>query len=122
MTNGAVLWRGKRAPAPEAIQDALRRHAPALVRGGLETGPLSDWLTLGLRRLRVPVVCLDARRAKAALSLQADKTDANDALGLARIVRTGWRRRIAAKSMSGAIRGAPSNANGSCRVGQFRAA
>ena len=96
---GAVVWRGKCASTPEAIRDALRQHAPALVRAGLETGQLSTWLTHGLRRLGVPVVCLDARHAKAALKLQLNKTDANDALGLAQIVRTGWYREVAVKGM-----------------------
>lgn len=39
---GAVLWRGKCASTPEAIRDALHKHAPALVRVGLETGQLSN--------------------------------------------------------------------------------
>jgi len=47
----------------------------------------------------LPVVCLDARHVKAALSLQINKTDANDALGLAQIVRSGWYREVAVKSM-----------------------
>jgi transposase len=38
----------------------------------------------------LPVICLDARHAKAALSAQVNKTDKNDAYGLAQIVRTGW--------------------------------
>ena len=42
---GAVVWRGKCASTPEAIRDALRQHAPALVRAGLETGQISNWLT-----------------------------------------------------------------------------
>jgi transposase len=96
---GTVHWRGKCASTPEAITETLHKHAPALVRVGLETGQLSNWLTLGLRRCGVPVVCLDARHAKAALSLQFNKTDANDALGLAQIVRTGWYREVAVKSM-----------------------
>ena len=96
---GAVVWRGKCASTPEAIPDALRQHAPALVRAGLETGQLANWLTHGLRRLGVPVVCLDARHAKAALKLQLNKTDANDALGLAQIVRTGWYREVAVKGV-----------------------
>lgn len=96
---GAIIWRGKCASEPDAIRDAVRAHAPAAVRIGLETGQLSNWLTLGLRRHGLPVVCLDARHAKAALTLQVNKTDANDALGLAHIVRTGWFREVAIKSM-----------------------
>jgi len=96
---GAVLWRGKCASTPEAIRDALHKHAPALVRVGLEAGQLSNWLTHGLRGMRLPVICVDARHAKAALKLQLNKTDANDALGLAQIVRTGWYREVAVKSM-----------------------
>jgi transposase len=69
------------------------------VRIGLETGQLSNWLTLSLRKRGLSVVCLDARHAKAALKLQINKTDANDAWGLAQIVRTGWFREVAVKSM-----------------------
>ena len=96
---GSVVWRGKCGTDPDAISQTVRARAPALARAGLETGQLSNWLTLGLRRLGLPVVCLDARHAKAALSLQVNKTDANDALGLAQIVRTGWFREVAIKSM-----------------------
>ena len=96
---GTAVWRGKCASTPEAITEAVRTYAPAAVRVGLETGQLSNWLTLNLRRRGLPVVCLDARHAKAALSLQINKTDANDALGLAQIVRTGWYREVAVKSM-----------------------
>jgi transposase len=53
----------------------------------LESGPLSNWHWHELKKLGLPVVCLDARRAKAALSLQLNKTDQNDARGLAQIVR-----------------------------------
>jgi len=45
----------------------------------------------------LPLTCLDARHAKAALSMQVNKTDSNDALGLAQIVRTGWYREGAVK-------------------------
>ena len=98
-SNGAVVWRGKCATEPDAICRIVRAQAPALAQFGLETGQLSNWLTLGLRRRGLPVVCLDARHAKAALSLQVNKTDANDALGLAQVVRTGWFREVAIKSM-----------------------
>ena len=96
---GITVWRGKCMSTPESITEAVHTYAPSVVRVGLETGQLSNWLTLNLRRRGLPVVCLDARHAKAALSLQINKTDANDALGLAQIVRTGWYREVAVKSM-----------------------
>jgi len=97
---GAVVWRGKCASTLESIAVAVRTYSPRAVRVGLETGQLSNWLTLNLRRRGVPIVCLDARHAKSALSLQINNTDANDALGLAQIVRTGWYREVAVKSMN----------------------
>ncbi len=96
---GAIIWRGKCRSDPDTITAIVREHAPGAVRVGLETGQLSNWLTLSLRRRGVPVVCMDARHAKAALSLQINKTDANDAFGLAQVVRTGWYREVAVKSM-----------------------
>jgi transposase len=96
---GIVVWRGKCATDPDAIAAAIRQHAPRVVRAGLETGLLSNFLTRALRARGVPVVCLDARHAKAALRVQINKTDANDAHGLAQVVRTGWFREIAIKSM-----------------------
>ncbi len=96
---GAVLWRGKVASTPEAIAVAARAHAPEVERIGLETGPLCTWHWHALREAGLPVVCLDARHAKAALSLQLNKTDANDAYGLAQIVRTGWYKEVAVKSL-----------------------
>jgi transposase len=97
--NGATVWRGKCGTEPKPICETVRKHAPGLVRVGLETGQLSNWLTLELRKQDLPIVCLDARHAKAALSLQVNKTDANDAHGLAQVVRTGWFREVAIKSM-----------------------
>ena len=96
---GAIIWRGKCSSDPDTITAIVRQYAPGAVRVGLETGQLSNRLTLSLRRRGVPVVCMDARHAKAALSLKIKKTDANDAFGLAQVVRTGWYREVAVTSM-----------------------
>jgi transposase len=64
--------------------------APEALRIGLESGPMSVWHWHGLRQAGLPVVCLAARHAKAALALQLNKSDRTDARGLAQIVRTGW--------------------------------
>ena len=76
---GKMVWRGKRASEPEVIAAALRRHAPHLERVGLETGQLAPWLYHSLKDLGFPVICLDARHARAATALQRNKTDAHDA-------------------------------------------
>jgi len=76
---GRLPWRGKRSSEPDAIAAALRRHAPQLERVGLETGQLAPWLYHSLKDLDFPVVCLDARHARAATALQRNKTDAYDA-------------------------------------------
>lgn len=91
------VWKGKRPSEPEALAAALRRHAPDLVRMGLETGRLAPWLFHSLKELGVPVVCLDARHARAATALQRNKTDAGDAETLAQLVRTGWYREARVK-------------------------
>ena len=84
----------------------MSEHAPGAVRIGLETGQLSTWLFHELRARQLSVICIDARHAKAALSLQINKTDADGAHGIAQIVRVGWYREIAVKSMdTHAIRG-----------------
>jgi len=63
----------------------------------VETGGQSSWLHRELTARGLPVVIVDARRAKAVLSCRLNKTDANDAEGLAQLARTGWYREVAAK-------------------------
>jgi transposase len=43
-----------------------------------------------LQALGLPVVCLETRHVRAAIAAQRNKTDANGALGIAHIIRTGW--------------------------------
>ena len=59
---------------------------------------LTTWLWQALTDAGLPMVCLDARQAKAALNLRINKTDDNDAEGLAQLVRSGWYREVRVKS------------------------
>ncbi len=96
---GRRLWRGQCPSVPEQIHRAVRRHAGEDVRLGIETGAMTPWLVHELRNLGLEPVCLDARHARAALKMQINKTDQNDAEGLAQIVRTGWYRSVHVKSL-----------------------
>ena len=67
-------------------------------RIGLEACSLAAWLHEGLTAAGLPAVCLETRRAKAAMGAMPNKTDRNDARGIAQIVRTGWFRAVHVKS------------------------
>jgi transposase len=97
---GNRVWRGRCATEPAAIAAAVRRYAPTAARVGLETGPLTTWLWTALTVEGLPMVCLDARHAKKALDMKVNKTDANDAEGLAHLVRAGWYREVRVKGRS----------------------
>jgi transposase len=95
--SGRVTAEKKVTTCPEVISTWLGKHAPGLVRVGMETGPLAVWLWNELHERGVPIICLDARHAHAALKMRPNKTDRNDAAGLAQIVRTGWFKQIRIK-------------------------
>ena len=84
---------------PEAISVYVRSKAPGAVRIGLETGPTSTWLWTELKQLGLPVICIDARHAKAVLKMQINKSDRNDAIGIARIMQTGWFKEVHVKDI-----------------------
>jgi len=85
---------------PSAIAAFIEEKAVGALRIGLETGPTTTWLWHELRALGFPVICIDARHAKAALSMQINKSDRNDAVGLARIMQCGWYKEVQVKSVS----------------------
>jgi transposase len=82
---GTVLVEAKVASEPAAIAAFIRAWTPPVVKVGFETGPPAAWHWHELKQLGLPVVCLDARHAKAALACQITKTDRNDTFGLARM-------------------------------------
>lgn len=95
--DGKRVWRGKCPSDPTLIAEVLRKRAPAAKRVVFETGPLSVWFYHALRAEGLPAICIDARHAKAALDMAANKTDANDADGLALLAEVGFFREVRVK-------------------------
>lgn len=95
--DGQRVWRGKSVTDPGAIAALIRKRAPVAKRVVFETGPLAVWLFHALSTLNIPVICIDARHAKAALDMARNKTDANDADGLAHLAEVGFYREVRVK-------------------------
>jgi len=98
--SGEIVSEGTVISEPAAIAAFIEAKAGSALRIGLETGPTTTWLWHELRALGLPVICIDARHAKAALSMQINKSDRNDAAGLARIMQCGWYKEVQVKSVS----------------------
>lgn len=96
--DGKRIWRGKCPSDPHLIAALIRKHAPAAKRVVFETGPLSVWFFHALAAEGMPAICIDARHAKAALDMAANKTDANDADGLAHFAEVGFYKEVRVKS------------------------
>lgn len=95
---GRIVFEGKARSEPGALARLIAKRAPQAVRIGFETGAMASWLWHELKRIDLPVVCIDARHAHAALSVRINKSDPNDARGLAELMRVGWYREVRVKS------------------------
>jgi transposase len=96
--SGRIVFEGKARSEPGALARLIAKRAPDAVRIGFETGAMASWLWHELKRIDLPVVCIDARHAHAALSVRINKSDPNDARGLAELMRVGWYREVRVKS------------------------
>ncbi len=83
---------------PEALVAFFGACGMEMERIGLEACSLTAWLHAGLTEAGLPAICIEARQAKAAVGAMPNKTDRNDARGIAQIMRTGWYRAVHVKS------------------------
>jgi Transposase len=83
---GKVCRELKVTSHPDDLVQVLRDPAWRLERVGLEAGPLSQWLYSGLAAAGLPVICIETRHTKAFLKAQGNKTDRNDARGIAQMM------------------------------------
>lgn len=84
-----VLERELACDVPD-ISRCLNAFDHPIERIGFEAGTMSQHLFFGLTAEGFDVVCMEARQVKAALSAMRNKTDKNDARGIAHVLRTGW--------------------------------
>jgi transposase len=84
---------------PDALLTVLKNPVHHFKRIGLEAGPLSQWLFSALADAGLPVICVETRHMRAALKAQINKTDRNDARGIAQMIRVGLYRPVHVKTL-----------------------
>ena len=87
---GTVLHEQELPCEIEEISGYLTALRFPIERVGFEAGTMCQHLYYGLMAEGFEVVCMEARQVSAALSAMRNKTDRNDARGIAQVLRTGW--------------------------------
>jgi transposase len=96
---GKIVREVKVASEPDALLAVLRSPRYQFKRIGLEAGPLSQWLFSALGEAGLPVICVETRHMRAVLKAQINKTDRNDARGIAQMMRVGLYRPVHVKTL-----------------------
>jgi transposase len=96
---GRIVREAKVASEPEALLAVLKNPAYHFKRIGLEAGPLSQWLYSAFAEAGLPVICVETRHMRAVLKAQINKTDRNDARGIAQMMRVGLYRPVHVKTL-----------------------
>src|SRR5438105_11446994 len=96
---GKIVREVRVASEPEALLQVLTNKIYRFKRIGLEAGPLSQWLFSALAEAGLPVICVETRHMRAVLKAQINKTDRNDARGVAQVMRVGIYRPVHVKTL-----------------------
>jgi transposase len=96
---GRIVREVKVASEPDALLQVLKNRAYRFKRIGLEAGPLSQWLFSALAEAGLPVICVETRHMQAVLKAQINKTDRNDARGIAQMMRAGLYKPVHVKTL-----------------------
>jgi transposase len=96
---GKIVREARVASEPEALLQVLTNTLYRFKRVGLEAGPLSQWLYSSLAEAGLPVICVETRHMRAVLRAQINKTDRNDARGIAQMMRAGLYRPVHVKTL-----------------------
>ena len=83
---GRIVREARAASEPEALVAFFSASGMAMRRVGLEACSPTAWLHQGLTAAGIGAICIEARQAKAAMGAMPNKTDRNDARGMAQIM------------------------------------
>ena len=98
---GKVVCESKVPTEPDDIAALLATIGSDYVRVGIEAGPLSQWLVNGLSEANLPVICVETRHMKTLLKAQQiNKSDRNDARGIAQMMRVGLFKTVHVKTLA----------------------
>lgn len=95
---GPVSHLAARTSEPDAIAESLERYASDLRRVGVEASALGGWLQRALVARGFEAILIEARHTHVSLSTMRNKTDRNDARGIAQLMRLGWYKVVHVKS------------------------
>ena len=98
--HGKIVNEAQVASEPEELVRWAREQKGTVAAIGLEAGPLSQWLHLGLTDAGLDAVLMETRQVKGALKAMPIKTDRRDVEGIARLLHLGWIRPVHCKSVS----------------------
>src|ERR1700752_4111478 len=82
---------------PEAVCLALKVYVSDIARIGIEACSTGIWLARELLAEGLPVTVVETRHMRSALCAMRNKTDRNDAHGIAQMMRMGWFRPVHVK-------------------------
>ncbi len=86
---GKRIIEGEANSTPEEIGEFLKKTGLEIERIGLESGSLTHYLKKGLLGMNYQVIAMESRKMAAILGTIINKTDKNDARGIAEALRVG---------------------------------
>lgn len=96
--DGNIVLEGQIPTEPEEIAGFLKKADMPIKKVAIESGSLTHWLVTELQKYKIPAICVDARHMSSMLAMKVNKTDTNDARGIANALRGGYVREVTIKS------------------------
>ena len=95
--DGKIIHEGSENTDPHLIVDYLSKFGLEEMTIGFESGSLTPYLVTGFKERAIDAICMDARKLSPILALKVNKTDKNDARGIAEALRAGMYTRVHCK-------------------------